>query len=143
MRIAALLVSLGACALVLGTKAESSATGANRNCERYCVSVTPPTGDTETVFVFRGRGWRPKWRISASYGGYCGPGEMCTAEGRFTALKANKHGRFVFRFRNGPRAVTEGRRPRASGGGPVTFRQGTGHGPVERTPRYLVNGEPP
>jgi hypothetical protein len=137
MRVKTLLISLGACALLLGGQADSLATeGAAQPCKRFCVSVTPSGGDTETVFVFKGRNWRPKWKISASYGVYCGPGEQCIAIGRFTTLRANKHGRFVFRFRNGPRPLTEGPRPRASGGGPVTFRQGTGRGPVKRTPGY-------
>jgi hypothetical protein len=147
MRAETLLISLGACTLLLGGQAESLATGsAAETCKRFCVSVTPSAGDTETVFVFRGRGWRPKWRISASYGVYCPrtePPTPCIMILRFTTLRADKHGRFVFRFRNGPRPVTEGPRPRASGGGPVKFRQGTGRGPVERTPRYLVNGASP
>lgn len=149
MRVITLSISLAACAILIGVQAGSSAAGAKESCKHYCVSVTPSTGDPETVFVFRGRGWVPNRRMSASYGVSCRtePGQppaMCVTILLFTELKTNEHGRFVFRFRDGPFPVTEGPRPRASGGGPVTFTQYNKKGrPIKRTPSYLANDEPP
>jgi hypothetical protein len=149
MRVTTLLISLGACALLIGGQARSSAAGAKENCKHPCVSVTPSTGDPETVFVFRGRGWVPNRRMSASYGVSCRtePGETphpCILPLLHTNFKTNDHGRFVFRFRNGPRPLKEVPPPRSSGGGPVTFRQYHKRGrAIKRTPRYLVDGEPP
>lgn len=113
-------------------------------CRRFCVSVTPTRGDTETVFRFSGRDWIPRREVTATYGVYCAPRRVCILVAKQTRFRTDSRGDFTFRFRNGPEALTQGPRPRGSGGGPVSFRQRTRARPtgsfVSRTPRYFVDG---
>ncbi|MGH2978941.1 MAG: hypothetical protein ACRDLQ_04815 [Solirubrobacterales bacterium] len=112
--------------------------------DRFCVTVTPKRGDTDTMFRFRGRGWIPRREVTATYGVYCRPGRVCILVAKMTRFRADAEGRFLFRFRNGPRPPADIPQPRDSGGGPVTFRQRTGPPGsarfVSRRPPYYVDG---
>jgi hypothetical protein len=116
------------------------------SCERFCVTVSPLRGDTETVFRFRGRGWVPRREVTATYGVYCRPGRVCILIAKMTRFRTDPQGRFVFQFRNGPRRLTGVPRPRGHGGGPVAFHQRTGPPGsgefVTRRPAYHVDGRP-
>jgi hypothetical protein len=94
----------------------------SRSC-RFCTSVKPLLGDTETVFVVHGWGWYPGRSIDAHYGAYCAPGQTCPAIGFVTRFRASRHGRFIFRFRNGPNPLVGVPQPAASGNGPIRFEQ--------------------
>jgi len=110
-------------------------------CTRFCVGVEPARGSTDTVFRFTGSGWIPGRQVTATYGVYCAPGRVCILIAKQARFPADAAGRWVFRFRNGPRPLTDVPQPRGSGGGPVAFRQRTGdEAPVTRTPRYYVDG---
>lgn len=137
------LLLLSSCGGSTSATSSTSTTKA-RSKPRFQVSVTPKTGDVRTVFVFRGRGWRPRRRVEATYGMYCRPEEACELIGFSTAFETDAHGRFTFRLVNGP-GPPRGSRPRAAGGGPVTFEQfirgGSGR-LIQRTPPYTVTQDP-
>jgi hypothetical protein len=111
----------------------------SRSC-RFCLSVLPLLGDTETVFVIHGWGWYAGRFIAAHYGEYCAPGALCPATSLITRFRTSRHGRFVFRFRNGPSAPVDVPQPAASGRGPITFEQDAPHhgGVVRRTVHLRV-----
>jgi hypothetical protein len=116
----------------------------SKSC-RFCVSVSPLLGDTETVFVMRGWGWYRSRSIDAVYGAYCPPDQPCLAIGLITRFRTDRRGRFVFRFRNGPKPLTDVPEPRASGDGPVKFvqrRPPPGHKRARRTVHLHVRVTP-
>ena len=138
----ALAACAGAIAAVLpaGCGASSDPSGAD-GCTRFCVGVEPRGGTTDTVFRVTGSGWNPGRQVTATYGVYCPPGRVCILIAKQARFRAGADGRWVFRFRNGPRPLTDVAQPRGSGGGPVAFRQRTdGDEAVTRTPRYYVDG---
>ncbi len=104
-----LSVCLGGLAYETGSPEASTA------CKRYCLSVTPKRGDTNTVFAFIGRRWLPHKRVEAIYGRYCAPDKACTLEAHLQPFRTNSRGGFVFRFRQGPEPILRGPKPRASG----------------------------
>jgi hypothetical protein len=116
----------------------------DRSCQRYCVTVAPKRGNTKTVFTFRGHDWLPRRLVRAVYGVYCPRGAVCILIAKTTRFRTDERGRFMFRFRNGPEPLTGVPRPRASGGGPVTFEQWTGRPGqsrrISRSPTYAVDG---
>lgn len=105
--------------------------------EPPCVHVTPdPEVVTApgTIYVYRGYGWRPRARVSALYGQYC-RSQFCNDVGIVTRFRADRRGRFVFRFRYG-RFLTPGiPRPAAAGGGQA--------GILFSTPRTASDAIPP
>jgi hypothetical protein len=150
-RVALLLAALTCCAALALN--DAPADGSAKSCKRFCVFVEPKSGDTKTVFKFSGRGWRPNRRVEALHGLYCRvqqePKVVCQPAGIVERFRANKRGRFVFRFRNGPGVLDPDDipPPAAQGGGPVTFSQWRGrpyHSKrVRRRPLYCVDGELP
>jgi len=132
------------CVVATGCGEASDPAGRSNACERFCVTVTPQRGDTETVFRFEGREWVPRREVTATHGVYCPPARVCILVAKQTRFRADARGRFVFRFRNGPEPLAGVPAPRASGGGPVMFRQriGPAGSPrfVTRQPRYHVEG---
>jgi hypothetical protein len=44
----------------------------HKACKRFCVTVDPRKGDSQTVFTFSGWGWRPKERVTPLWGVYAG-----------------------------------------------------------------------
>lgn len=92
----------GAVFLALGIIPDSGSAGEGKRecCERFCVTVTPATGGKDTVFRFVGRGWRPNRAVRAVHGPYC-EGD-CPDIGIVSRVKADRRGRWVFKFRNGP-----------------------------------------
>lgn len=147
MRAWAFIALAVAGAAVAGSQVAGLSEASSKRCERYCVTVEPRHGDTETIFKFIGRGWRPKQRVFARYGVHCQVSEevACTLAARLERFRTDTRGRFVFRFRNapGPRHPSDIARPGAQGGGPVAFRQWRGTRLIQRTPGYCVNGETP
>ena len=101
--------------------------------ESPCVYVTPDVDPERarpgTVLTFRGRGWRPRARVGASYGSYCPPvrDTICAGVGLGTQFRADRKGRFVFRFRFGRRPPRGVRGPVGAGSEEVRF--------AGRTPR--------
>jgi hypothetical protein len=158
MRSTVMIVAVVGAAFVLQRLLDFDCATSER-CERYCVSVEPEDGDTHTVYTFSGRGWRPSHPVEALYGKYCQPTEEiarpskpvreCVDIGYFERFRTDKHGRFTFRFRNGPgpRRPKDIPSPRAQGGGGVRFEQWSGKSYrsklIRRTARYRVNGERP
>jgi hypothetical protein len=142
-----MLVGLAVCS-ALGTACGGDDAGATkapaREPARPQVRVDPKTGPPGTVFVFKGRGWRPHVRVEALYDDYCPEeeGRICSGVGHGARIVPDERGRFTFRFREGPGDARELRPPAAAGGGPVTFQQFVGrdyHGDaVRRTPKYRV-----
>lgn len=127
-----------ACALALVMcGAALGATGQSPRCERFCMSVEPRTGPEGSVFVFRGRHWRPERRVTVYFGPYCRPGEACPAIGYIGRLRANARGRFTFRLRAGASEAGDRRRRIASGGHPTIEQRARGR-TIARTPRYTV-----
>jgi hypothetical protein len=152
------LSALLVCALLVGCGEGS--TRPAETCSRYCVSVEPKDGNTETVFKFRGRGWRANRPVEALYGVYCQPTKetakpnepvrgVCFDIGYTERFQTDNRGRFTFRFRNGPgpRHTRDIPPPSAQGGGPPTFEQWSGRAYrsrlIRRTWNYRVNGELP
>jgi hypothetical protein len=141
------------CCVAIGQDSVVSADGTVERCKKFCVSVEPKNGDTETVFTFSGRGWRPKRKVEAQYSVYCRiqqePKVVCKPVGLVKRLRADKRGHFVFRFRNGPGKLDPNDipPPSAQGGGPVRFSQWRGrpyHSKrIRRKPLYCVDGELP
>ena len=70
-----------------------------------CVYVTPDPEVVRapgTIYVYRGRGWQPGARVTASYGSYCDPKfDLCAGVGLSRSFRANPQGRFIFRLRYG------------------------------------------
>jgi hypothetical protein len=97
------------------------------------VTVEPPEGPEGSVFVLRGRGWRPDRRLRATFGVYCRPGEACIRIAYIVRLRTDHRGRFVFRQRAGHERPGDEERGTHSGGAP-TFTQRS----VSRSPRYRV-----
>jgi hypothetical protein len=136
------LAACAASAAACGDRDASAAKAPAREPTKPKVRVAPKTGPPGTVFVFKGRGWRPHVRMEAIYGEYC-PGPDCSSIGYSARIVPDKAGRFTFRFREGPRdGARDLRPPAAAGGGPVTFQQFAGSAYhsrlVRRTPRYRV-----
>lgn len=105
-------------------------------------SIDPETVKAGTTVTFRGRGWRPRGRIEAFYGVFCPnePGTFCPDIGYFTRFRADRKGRFVFRFRYGSKKPRGGRGPVGAGGGEVTF---TGPAPGGRQVQRHAAPPPP
>jgi hypothetical protein len=70
-------------------------------CSRYCVAVEPSSGPPGTLFTFHGHSWRPRVPVEALYGLY----NSASRVGIATRFRADARGRFVFRFRHGPRRL--------------------------------------
>jgi hypothetical protein len=142
-RASRLLASVLACVAVTGCGNDHTRP-ATRPCERFCVTVEPVRGNSDTVFRFTGRNWLPRREVIATYGVYCPPGRVCILIAKRTRLRTDGDGGFVFRFRNGPRFPREVPPPRGAGGGPVAFRQRIGAPEsqrlITRAPRYFVDG---
>jgi len=140
-----LATGLLACVTVAAVGGDA-APASERPCKRFCVEVSPKSGDTSTVFVFRGRGWRPNRTVEARFGAYCDVGQACPAVGYLRRVEVDAAGEFVFRFRNGPDSILDDKSLPANGGGPVEFTQRwrcrgkPRRSVVYRTPGYRVNG---
>lgn len=66
-----------------------------------CVYVTPdPELDpvVDELYVFHGRGWRPRGRVEASLGEFCPPGAFCDNNLITRRFRADGRGRFTFRL---------------------------------------------
>jgi hypothetical protein len=85
-----------------------------------CVYVTPdPAKVTRpgTVYVYRGRGWRPNQPVHAEYGSYCSPrASGCAGVGLSSRFRTNRRGGFTFRLRHGNLLPPRVRRPAGAGG---------------------------
>jgi hypothetical protein len=85
-----------------------------------CVYVSPdPAQVTKpgTIYVYRGRGWRPKREVQVGYPAYCPPGaKACEDEGLSSRLRTDRRGRFTFRLRLGTRLPSDVPRPAGAGG---------------------------
>ena len=124
--------------------AAAALTGQSPDCERFCMSVTPSEGTVgETVFRFRGRGWRPNRRVEIFYGPYCQPGAACPAIAFMVRLRTNERGRFVFRFRVGPVKEGDDEQDVHAGGGEPVFEQLVGRPRhtrwLRRQPHFTAN----
>jgi hypothetical protein len=112
------------------------------------MSVTPAQGTVgETVFRFKGSGWRPRARVTAFFGPYCEPTEACPAIAQLVRFRTNRRGGFVFRFRDGdPQAGDAERHIYAGSHGPA-FEQLVGKPPhrrlVTRRPEYTATATAP
>lgn len=95
-----------------------------RPCDRFCVTVTPKTGATGTVFRFAGRGWRPDRRVRALHGPYC-EGD-CPDLGIVSRIRTDGRGRWEFEFRNGPRQPGDREAGIVAGSGLSYFEQWRG-----------------
>jgi hypothetical protein len=60
----------------------------------HTISLTPPAGDVNTAFLFKGRGWQPRKRVAATYF------VSTTAKRPYKSysFKAGTAGSFVFKF---------------------------------------------
>ena len=91
-----------------------------------CVYVTPDpaqAAEPGTVFVFHGREWRPRTRITADYGEYCAPtASGCEDEGAATTFRAGRDGRFTFRLVFAEKLPPGTPRPAGAGGGQDSIR---------------------
>jgi hypothetical protein len=124
-----------------GSAAAEVKTGQSPDCRRFCMSVEPREGPEGTVFRFVGRNWRANRRVTATFGVYCRPDEVCIAIAYVVRLRTSDSGRFVFRLRAGPEQPRDDERGIRSGSTP-TFSQRVGrpgdYRVVRRTPRYRV-----
>ena len=84
-----------------------------------CVYVTPDPAlvrSPGTVYVYRGRGWPRRTRISAQYGSYCPPtADACFGVGNGISFRTDDKGRFIFRLRYGRTLPTSIPRPAGAG----------------------------
>ena len=101
------------------------------------MSVEPREGLEGSVFRFRGRGWRPDRRVTATYGVYCRPDEACIEIAYIVKLRTDRRGRFSFRLRAGEERPGDSEHGIHAGGDP-TFSQSTRKHTVSRKPRYRV-----
>jgi hypothetical protein len=93
-------------------------------CKRYCITSAEDESDDD-VAVFKGRGWRPRRRVVAVYGTFCG-GTECDDEGAISRIRTNRQGRFEFKLRGAPPKRGDRAARIASGDGPATFEQWKG-----------------
>jgi hypothetical protein len=134
-------IAAGCCSLALaGCAAEAAAppdpppdpasAKAPRGCiePALCVYMAPKfdRSKTRVLYTYWGRGWRPRKPVEAEYGSFCTPDVACAGVGRSTQVRANRNGRFAFRFWAGPRRPKGVRKPVGYGSGPVQFRQWRG-----------------
>jgi hypothetical protein len=112
-------------------------TGQSPACERFCVSVKPREAPEGTVFVFRGRGWRPNRHVTATFGAYCRPGEACIDIAYFARLRTGDRGGFRFRLRAGAERAGDDGHGIRSGSSPIFSQRAHGR-TVRRQPRYHV-----
>ncbi|MDA0172153.1 hypothetical protein OJ998_23825 [Solirubrobacter taibaiensis] len=97
-----------------------------------CVYVSPDPAKVKrpgTIYVYRGRGWRPNRTVAAGYGSYCPPSaSACAGVGLSSSFKADRRGRFTFRLRHGNRLPADVPRPAGAGGeaDTIEFSQWTG-----------------
>jgi hypothetical protein len=91
------------------------------------------------VFRFTGRDWRPNRRVTATFGVYCRPGEVCIAIAYLVRPRTDERGRFAFRLRAGQERPRDDERGIRSGSAP-TFSQRIGKPGdgrfVSRMPRW-------
>jgi hypothetical protein len=121
--------------------AAAALTGQSPDCEHFCISVRPAEGPEGSVFVFKGRHWRPDRRVTVTYGPYCRPDDACPAIAYVGRLRTGERGGFTFRLRAG--AAQDGDVEHGiHSGGPPGFSQRMGRGDrsrtVSRSPRYRV-----
>jgi hypothetical protein len=125
-----------------GNDGGSSAGAATSSRPSPSVSVEPRHGRPGTIFVFEGRGWRPRVEIQASYGRYCAR-KVCRTVALAKRFRPDADGKFTFHFREGRADARGVPQPGAAGNGPVTFERFAGppyHSRlVRRTPRYHVD----
>jgi hypothetical protein len=93
-------------------------------CKRYCITSAEDESDDD-VTVFKGRGWRPRRRVVAVYGTFCG-GTECDDVGVLSRIRTNRQGRFEFKLREASPKRGDRAARVASGDGPVTFEQWKG-----------------
>jgi hypothetical protein len=124
--VGSLLVLLPACGSAEHPSGRPAAARAGCIDPAPCVYVSPdPRKVTRpgTVYVYRGRGWRPNRPVDAEYGSYCPPrASACAGVGLGTRFRTDRRGRFTFRLRHGnllPRRVP---RPAGAGGEADTIR---------------------
>lgn len=132
----AVLMLAAALWLPAGAGAEPK-TGQSPDCRRFCMSVEPREGPEGSVFRFRGHGWRPDRRLTATYGVYCRPDEACIEIAYIVRLRTDRHGRFSFRLRAGEERPGDAEHKIHAGGDP-TFSQSNRKHTVSRKPRYRV-----
>jgi hypothetical protein len=102
------------------------------------MSVKPREAAEGSVFRFTGSHWRPNRRVTATFGVYCRPSEVCIEIAYIVRVRTDDTGRFVFRLRAGPEQAGDDRRRIHSGSAP-TFSQTTRSGrTAARRPRYRV-----
>lgn len=102
------------------------------------MSVHPHEGPEGSVFTFKGRGWRPNRRVTATFGVYCPPGQACIDIAYIARLHTGPHGGFIFRLRAGQEQPGDAAAGIRAGGHP-TFSQKRRDGRlVRRSPRYHV-----
>jgi hypothetical protein len=129
-------------------------TEAYHQSEPACHAHVGVTGRTHvlfrrpgTVYVYRGRGWRPNRSVEAEYGSYCPPrAEACATIVQTSRFRTDRRGRFTFRLRHGNLLLPRVPRPASAGGGADTilFVQWSGReGRSRRIERDAIPKPPP
>ena len=132
------LLAVAAALLLPGGASATIRTGPSPDCKRFCMSVKPHEGPEGSVFTFKGRGWRPNRRVTATFGVYCRPGEVCIDIAYIARVHTGPHGGFIFRMRAGQEQPGDEAAGIRAGGRP-TFSQKRRDGRlVRRSPHYDV-----
>ena len=115
------LILLPACGSAEGSRGRPAA-AAGTGCvdPAPCVYVSPDPASVKrpgTVYVYRGRGWRPNRPVQAEYGSYCSPrASACAGVGLSSRFRTDRRGRFTFRLRHGNLLPPRVPRPAGAGG---------------------------
>ena len=132
------LLAVAAALLLPGGASATIRTGQSPDCKRFCMSVKPHEGPEGSVFTFKGRGWRPNRRVTATFGVYCRPGEVCIDIAYIARVHTGPHGGFIFRMRAGQEQPGDEAAGIRAGGRPTFSQKRRDVRLVRRSPHYDV-----